>query len=362
MLNYYVEAKDAIAPIIDLAHELDYRKRLPAIYVAMVAYLVMVEERHSEEKTRWYLTEARRLALEEKDYLSLGNVYFYEAHAHVYNCEFAEGESCFLRLVEMSEAAGNVTGIVIAKYNIAVWIYAQDGRIDEALTCSQEVVQLALQADDLYLKGGAYGVRGYAFYLKGLLPEAEDEITLAIELNRKTDYSGGLIGNFMQLGLLRYEMCQYREAQRCCDDLLAVYDRVRLWPSYARFAQILKVAAGVRGYLNPALNEVLNFDLQEIRLTLFQGAVAQTMAEIFLHIDDAHMDEAEAWIRKAIETDEKNRMPWDLAKDYALYAEFFKKKGDSARTRENLLTAIGIFRQCGADGWVTKYEEELARL
>ena len=24
--------------------------------------------------------------------------------------------------------------------------------------------------------------------------------------------------------------------------------------------------------------------------------------------------------------------------------------------------AIDIFRECGADGWVTKYEEELARL
>ena len=40
-------------------------------------------------------------------------------------------------------------------------------------------------------------------------------------------------------------------------------------------------------------------------------------------------------------------------------AEFFKKKGDPARARENLLTAIGIFRECGADGWVERYEKEL---
>jgi hypothetical protein len=55
-------------------------------------------------------------------------------------------------------------------------------------------------------------------------------------------------------------------------------------------------------------------------------------------------------------------MPWDLAKDYALYAEFFKKMGDLSQAREKLSTAITIFRECGADGWVEKYEEELVHL
>ena len=86
------------------------------------------------------------------------------------------------------------------------------------------------------------------------------------------------------------------------------------------------------------------------------------MGEIFLNIDDAHMDKAEAWIKKAIETDERHRMPWHLATDYALYAEFFKKKGVLDQAREKLATAIDIFRTCGADGWVKKYEDELARL
>ena len=164
----------------------------------------------------------------------------------------------------------------------------------------------------------------------------------------------------MYLGLLRSEMGRYQEAQECCDGLLAVYERVRIWPSYARLAQILKVAAGVRGHLDPALDAVLNFDLQEIRMRSLQGRAAQAMGEIYLYIDDKHMDEAEAWIRKAIEADEQNRMPWDLARDYALYAEFFKKKGDPAQAKEKLGKAIELMRSIGADGWVKKYEEELA--
>jgi len=55
-------------------------------------------------------------------------------------------------------------------------------------------------------------------------------------------------------------------------------------------------------------------------------------------------------------------MPWDLAKDYALYAEFFKKKGNLSQAREKLNSAIDIFRECGANGWVKKYEEEFAGL
>ena len=86
------------------------------------------------------------------------------------------------------------------------------------------------------------------------------------------------------------------------------------------------------------------------------------MGEIYLYLDDKHMDEAEAWIKKAIEMDEQHKMPWDLARDYALYAEFFKKKGDPAQAKEKLSKAIDLMRSIGADGWVKRYEEELAGL
>ena len=54
------------------------------------------------------------------------------------------------------------------------------------------------------------------------------------------------------------------------------------------------------------------------------------------------------------------RMAYDLAWDYALYAEFFKKKGDSIQAKEKLSKAIELMPGCNADGWVKKYEEELA--
>jgi hypothetical protein len=55
-------------------------------------------------------------------------------------------------------------------------------------------------------------------------------------------------------------------------------------------------------------------------------------------------------------------MMFNLGRDYALYAEFFKRKGDRSKTRENLGKAIEILKECGADGWVEKAEKELAAL
>jgi hypothetical protein len=55
-------------------------------------------------------------------------------------------------------------------------------------------------------------------------------------------------------------------------------------------------------------------------------------------------------------------MRFHLAKDHILYAELFKRKGDRLKARGNLGKAIEIFKECGADGWVEKYEKELATI
>ena len=65
------------------------------------------------------------------------------------------------------------------------------------------------------------------------------------------------------------------------------------------------------------------------------------------------MAEAEAWIRRAIDVDTRYAVPWNLARDHALYADWFKKKGDIQGAKEQLTKAIDLFRECGADGWVT---------
>jgi hypothetical protein len=40
----------------------------------------------------------------------------------------------------------------------------------------------------------------------------------------------------------------------------------------------------------------------------------------------------------------------------------FKRKEDRSKAKENIAKAIEILKECGADGWVEKYEKELAEL
>ena len=74
------------------------------------------------------------------------------------------------------------------------------------------------------------------------------------------------------------------------------------------------------------------------------------------------MSEAEAWIKRSIDFDTKHAISWYLGKDYALYADWFKKKGDMQGAKEQLTKAIDFFRECDADGWVTRTEKDLAAI
>ena len=60
--------------------------------------------------------------------------------------------------------------------------------------------------------------------------------------------------------------------------------------------------------------------------------------------------------------DERNGVMFELGMDFALYAELFRRKEDRSKAKENLAKAINIFKECGADGWVEKYEKKLSAL
>ncbi len=55
-------------------------------------------------------------------------------------------------------------------------------------------------------------------------------------------------------------------------------------------------------------------------------------------------------------------MRFHLGRDYAVYAELFRRQGDRAAAKEQLGKAMDIYKECGADGWVKKAEEELSRM
>lgn len=99
--------------------------------------------------------------------------------------------------------------------------------------------------------------------------------------------------------------------------------------------------------------------VRENKVRIYEGCMARYIGDTLLHLDDSHSAAAEDWIGKAIEADKRNGMRCDAGRDYTLYAEFFRGKGESSKAKELLERAIEIFKQCGADGWVRKTEEAL---
>ena len=81
-----------------------------------------------------------------------------------------------------------------------------------------------------------------------------------------------------------------------------------------------------------------------------------------MNLDKNRLEEAEEWISKAIKADSVNGMPFELGLDLALYSEFYQKQNNLPQARKQLTKAIDTMKECGADGWVERYEKELAEL
>lgn len=164
------------------------------------------------------------------------------------------------------------------------------------------------------------------------------------------------------LGETYFYGSEYQKSKDHCGKAIWLNEYGKLLPSYGNLAKIALARAKV-------VNNEKDIDLESLygykaenKVKLFDGKMQRYIGEILLNIDDQHISDAEDWIKKAIEADQRNGVMFELAMDYALYAELFKRKGDQSKAKENLNKAIEIYKECGADGWVEKAEKELATL
>ena len=73
-MNYFVEAKEAVEPVVELALKRDYKRRIAQIYTIMGTYNLFIEE--DFPMTFKYLEEAIKVGEESKDIVSLSLVKF----------------------------------------------------------------------------------------------------------------------------------------------------------------------------------------------------------------------------------------------------------------------------------------------
>jgi len=359
-MNYLVEAKNAIDPIIDLAVRHNYKRRLCQIYTILGSYYWFVEDNYPE--TFKAFEEALKISGEVKDFVSLVLASYWYASALGWNCEFERSTNYFQRALDINVAVKNLWGIAMTKSSLAYSSHWYQGRIDLQFKTSNEGLRIAEESGDIYPKPMAYVSHGVSCYGKGLLEEAEKYLLKGLEFCERINFLAWDGAAQYFLGEIYFENGNFQRSKEHFEKGTWALERYRLFPSWVGFGKVASTRSRVMNNEKDVNFESLYVHSRNNKIKAAEGWVARCIGEILLNIDDQHISEAEHWIQKAIEADQRNRMMFHLGKDYALFADLFKRKGDRLKAQENLGKAIEIFKECGADGWVEKYEKELAAI
>jgi len=357
-MNLLAEAKEAVAPIIDLALKHDYKKRLCQIYVIEGAYYFFVEE--DFPKAFQNLKKALAVSGEAGDLLSYVLAHTYLGQLSGFNCEFSDALEKFQGAMDIIKKADSKWGMAINKAYQSLFVYNYQGKIDLEYQNSSESVHLAEESGDIVSKAQALACHGVSCYNKRLLADAEKYLSEGIQLCEQINlYAWSSIAQGI-LGEIYYELGNYEKSKFHCMNAVSQSKKGGFFPSWINLNEIAVVRSMVmNNEMDVDLEKIYNY-ISENKIKAYDGWMMRLVGEILLNMDKNQLSEAEKWIRQAIEADQRNGTMSFLAKDYALYADLFKRKNDIPKVKENLTKTIEIFTECGADGWVEKYEKELA--
>lgn len=202
----------------------------------------------------------------------------------------------------------------------------------------------------------------HKFHGKGLFDEAEKHLLKGLNFSDRINLHSWKGTARLYLGETFFEMGDFSRSKEHFEKGSWILKHNRLWPSCANFGKIGLARSKVMKKEKDVDLETLYGHCRNSKVKVAEGYIQGYIGEILLNIDDQHLPEAEHWIQKAIEADQRNQMMFHLGQAYALYADLLKREGNRPKAQENLGKAIEILKECGADGWVEKYEKELATL
>jgi tetratricopeptide (TPR) repeat protein len=358
-MGNFCKSKEAIDPIMESAAHRGYTRRLAQIYIITGAFHLWVEENFPLALE--HLGRALRLGEQLGDLISLVLASFCSAYAAAYDCRFQEALSHLEKALNINLAANSLWGVSVIKGSQGgiQWLHGQVGL---SFGASSEAVRLAEQSGDIFSNAWAHTHHGSSCFGRGALEEAIGSLSKGGQLGERINQVPITSQARYWLGEAHVEIGEYDLARNRYQEGIEFIDSARLLPSMSKTARMaLEKTKVLSGDKNVEL-ELLYSYVRENRLKVCEGLTRKYLGEILLTIGDQHFPEAQHWIEEALQADKRNQMMFYLGRDYAVYAEVFKRKGDIAAAKEQLGRAIDIFKECGADGWVTKAEEALEQL
>ena len=359
-LNYFHKAKTAIEPIIKTALKINYEKRIAPIYTIIGAEQFCIEENFQEAFD--YLETALRVSEKRKDIVSTIYVNFWLGYALAANCQFGRAIDHLEQVLNFHLKANNLAWIAVLKSLISYLFYYHKGDIYKAYKLCQEAVIISEETGDIHPKLFAYSCYGVSLYAKGALNESKNVLLKALELSEKANQVWWRIGCNIYIGEVYFYIREFQKSQYYFLEAIKRLEREKIYPSFLNLSKTALVRAQV------AANSV-NVDIESLEsyssknmFGVVHGWIKRSIAEILLSLSNEYLLEAEEWIVQSINADKKNGMKYQLGQDYAICAEILKRKGKKAKAIDKFKKAIDILEECGADGWVEKYEKELTEL
>jgi tetratricopeptide (TPR) repeat protein len=167
----------------------------------------------------------------------------------------------------------------------------------------------------------------------------------------------------MGLGTTYSELGDFSRSKAAYERGISVLANHGLQPSLLALGRIGRLRAAAMNGERDSVLESLPLLLKSVKKRReSEGWFHVLLGETYLYLDDLHSAEAEEGFLKAIEVSQISGTRFSLGQAHRSYAELFRREGDRVKAREHLDKAIEIIRQCGADGWVAKYEQEMAAL
>jgi tetratricopeptide (TPR) repeat protein len=359
-LQYIGSAKEAIAPIIDSASKSASKKRLSQIFAIMGTYEYQVEEDYA--RAFYYLEKALEIAEEARDVVSWAFAAYYFGLALSLHCEPERASRYFDKATNIYMAVSSLWGVSVMQSLMSWAVYYWQGEADLAYQTGREAIRVAEESGDMHSKSAAYVAHGIACYGKGFQTEASNNLLIGIDFSDTTNlFVWNELGQHF-MGEICFESGDYESAESHFGKSIRVEKDSGWNPSWANMHKMALIRSR-------SIKSTEHIDMQSTytyvaanKPKVYEGWIRRYLGEILLNIDDHHISEAQHWIEEAIEADERNGMRFHLGRDIALYAELFKRKGDTFKAKEQLGKAIEIYKECGADGWVTNAEEELGTL
>jgi predicted ATPase len=359
-LNYFHEAIEAIKPIAEVALRANYEKRIPQIYTIMGAGRFCIEENFQEAFD--YLEEALRVSKKTNDTGSLLYANYYMGYALSVNCEFERAMHLFEQTHNLQARINNLAWVSVIKGTTSFMVYHFRGDIRMAYRLSREAVQMSEETNDIHSKLFTYSFHGISLYAKGLFNEAANFLNQGMEFNEKIDQLWWNVAGNQYLGDIYFCLGEYQVAINHYVKVIRLLETKKVYHSWLNLSKIALARAKAVSNKEHIEMEDLYAWVSENKIKILDGWAKRYIAEILLYFDREHLSEAEEWIKQSIDMDNKRGMMFHLGQDYLIYAEIFKRKGESTKAIEKLRKAIDILAECGADGWVQKYEKEMEAL